>query len=131
VTALTTNDVMTLIRDHTRVRAGNLLVCVCGETGFLTGAEHTGHVAEMIADATTGPAPAKEACRRLPAGELHSGYLGARIRVDDADGHTVDGTLGALRYDPPPSSLVSVSAITDTGIRTVHLPRPTWVELWP
>ena len=107
---MTPEQVLEVMRDHTKVAtSGSIRVCVCGQ-GFETALLHTVHVAEQIAAATEPQAPAPPPNGGvMQACELRDDHLWRPVTVPaDLDAlaegqYAAEGLLvGAAPWSPEP-----------------------------
>jgi hypothetical protein len=99
------NDVLGIMRDHTKVRSGDQVLCVCGQLGPVSGVEHLEHVATAIADAATArrhaevlaraeaAAPGQPARLLIAAGDIDDTHRGLVVSVPTDDGPDLHGVL--------------------------------------
>lgn len=140
---MNTYEVLTVMRDHTKVTgSGAGVLCVCGHVSW-TAFEHTEHVAERIAAASTGGSrPAVPQPRLVPAGELTEAHVGLIVTVPARDHEhgagSYEGALVAAELWPPDRAehtehavLVELLHPGDGHTSGYVVPPATWIEVHP
>lgn len=132
---MTPAQVLTVIRDHTPIRQGELRACTCTPTlGFrMSPAEHTAHLAERIAAASTDrPATADGLLTAAELADHPDPHRGRTVVVPVMGIGDVTGTLTAARRTHRPHPLVEIDLAHPDRPATTRVVRPdTWISLHP
>lgn len=131
---MNTNQVLTVMRDHTAIRQEGVVRCACAPTGLrMVPWEHTAHVAEAIATASQGTPASGPHTELVQAGELgpqHIGYA-ATLPVQGLGADARGRVLAVGVYASAAGPMVEVALWHEGRTRDYVVKPSTPVELTP